>query len=233
MRIKVIIPNAGMDKDTLRNREKMLSNYAMKTTEISVDCIEKGPESIESAFDELLASGPLVDKIMEAENDGYNAVIVYCGSDPGVEAAREMVDIPVIGPGKISFLIANDLAYRFSILSVLDETITRDTENYRKLGFDITRLASIRSIGIPVVDIREDMNSTMDVLEEVGRKCIEEDGAHALILSCLGMAGMGILLQKKLCIPVVDPAPLVIKYAELIVNLELNYSRKSYIKYFK
>lgn len=233
MRLKVIIPNAGMKQETLREREKMLSKYAMETTEISVDCIDEGPESIESSYDELLASRPLLDKVIQAEIDGFDAVVVYCGSDPGVEAAREMVDIPVLGPGKVSFLIANDLAYRFSILTVLDETVARDTEHYRKLGFDITRLASVRCIGIPVADIREDMEKTLDALERVGKICVEEDGAHALVLSCLGMAGMGNQLQKRLGIPVIDPAFLVIKYAELLVGLELNYSRKSYVKYFK
>ncbi len=233
MRIKVIIPNAGMKRETLRDRERMLSEYATATTEISVDCIDEGPESIESSYDELLASRPLLDKIMQAEINGFDAVIVYCGSDPGVEAAREMVDIPILGPGKVSFLIANDLAYRFSILTVLEETIARDTEHYRKLGFDITRLASVRSIGISVADIREDMDRTLDALERVGKMCVEEDGAHALVLSCLGMAGMGNQLQKRLGVPVIDPAFLVVKYAELLVDLELNYSRKSFVKYFK
>ena len=55
MRLKVIIPNSGMDRDTLLQREKMLSAFAMSSTEISVECIAHGPESIESAYDEILA----------------------------------------------------------------------------------------------------------------------------------------------------------------------------------
>lgn len=233
MRIKVIIPNAGMDKQTLRQREEMLSMYAMQSTEISVDCIDEGPVSIETSYDELLAGKPLLDKIVQAEKEKFNAIVVYCGSDPCIEAAREMVDIPVIGAGKVSFLLANDLAHRFSILTVLGETIARDTEHYRSLGLDITRLASIKSVDIPVVNMREDLYRTLDVLERIGEKCIEEDGAHALVLSCMGMAGLGIPLQKKLGVPVIDPAHLSIKYAELLIGLGLNYSRKSYVKYFK
>ena len=51
MRLKVIIPNSGMDRDTLLQREKMLSAFAMPSTEISVECIAHGQESIESAYD--------------------------------------------------------------------------------------------------------------------------------------------------------------------------------------
>ncbi len=55
MRIKVIIPNSGMERSTLDKREEMLAQYAWPGTEISVDCIPKGPESIESFYDEVLA----------------------------------------------------------------------------------------------------------------------------------------------------------------------------------
>ncbi len=33
---------------------------------------------------------------IEAEKDGFDGLIVYCGSDPAVKACREVVDIPVI-----------------------------------------------------------------------------------------------------------------------------------------
>jgi len=233
MKIKVIIPNAGMSRSTLDEREAMLSEYASEGTLISADCIDEGPESIESSYDEMLASVPLLKKIVQAEKDGFDGVIVYCGSDPGIDAAREMVDIPVIGPGKVSFLIANDLGFKFSILTVLDETVARDEEHYRRTGMDITRLASVRSINIPVADVRNNMEETLNALERAGKMCIEKDGAHSLVLSCLGMAGMGKLLQERLGVPVIDPAFLAVKYMELIISLGLNYSRKSYVKYFK
>ena len=99
MRLKVIIPNSGMDRDTLLQREKMLSAFAMPSTEISVECIAHGPESIESAYDEILAGPYVIQQAVEAEKAGFDAVIVYCGSDPAVAAAREILNIPVIGEG--------------------------------------------------------------------------------------------------------------------------------------
>ena len=80
MRLKVIIPNSGMDRDTLLQREKMLSAFAMPSTEISVECIAHGPESIESAYDEILAGPYVIQQAVEAEKAGFDAVIVYCGS---------------------------------------------------------------------------------------------------------------------------------------------------------
>ncbi len=228
MRIKVIIPNSGMDEKTLRAREIMLSAFARNDTAISVDCIDGGPESIESAYDEVMAGPYILTKVKQAEKDGFDAVVIYCGSDPAVAAAREIVNIPVIGPGKVSKLVALDLGYRFSVITVLDSTVARDEEAVYEKGIDFDRLASVRSIGIPVSNIRDDMESTYQALYAAGKKCIEEDGAHCLVLSCLGMAGMGERLTKSLKVPVIDPAPVAVKYAELLVSLGLSASRLSY-----
>ena len=40
------------------------------------------------------------------------------------------------------------MGYRFSVLTVLPTCIARDTEAVYEKGFDMTRLASVRSIGI-------------------------------------------------------------------------------------
>ena len=53
MKIKVLIPNSGMDRDTLNARESMLSRAVSSGTQISVDCIPDGPISIESVTDEI------------------------------------------------------------------------------------------------------------------------------------------------------------------------------------
>ena len=153
MKIKVIIPNSGMNRTTLNEREKMLSAYAWPGTDISVDCIDGGPESIESSYDEVLACPYIVDKAIKAEKDGYEAIIIYCGSDPAVSAVREVVKIPVIGPGKISKLIASALGYKFSVLTVLDSCVVRDREAVYEKGFEVKKLASVRAIGIPVSNV--------------------------------------------------------------------------------
>lgn len=228
MKLKVIIPNSGMDRATLDQREEMLSAFASPDTHISVDCISGGPESIESAYDEILAGPYVVEQAMAAEQAGYDAVIIYCGSDPAVAAARELLHIPVIGPGKISKLIAMDLSFHYSVLTVLDSCISRDTEAIRESGLPAERLASVRSIGIPVSAVRDDMDRTLEALCAAARLCVEEDGAQCIVLSCLGMAGMGSRMSEVLQIPVLDPAPIAVKYAEMLAGLHLCHSAAAY-----
>lgn len=72
------------------------------------------------------------------------------------------------------------------------------------------------------------MEKTFDALCNAARRCIEEDGAQCIVLSCLGMAGMGERMTNELKIPVIDPAPVAIKYAEMLAGLGICYSRKAY-----
>ena len=62
--------------------------------------VEKGPPAIESKIDEAMAGPEILRLVKEAEDHGCNAAIIWCGSDPAIEASRQLVDIPVIGPGE-------------------------------------------------------------------------------------------------------------------------------------
>lgn len=228
MRLKVLIPNAGMLPETLRAREKMLSAVARPDTVISVDCITKGPVSIESEYDEILVGPEIVERAVQAERDGFDAMIIYCLSDPAVGACRESVSIPVIGPGQASILLASALGHRFSLLTVLEESVPRHTENVRRVGVDPTRLASVRSVDIPVVNVRDNISHTVARLSEVGRRCVQEDGAQTVVMGCLGFAGMARQVSEQVGVPVVDPAFAAVNLAELLHVQGLTHSRKAY-----
>jgi allantoin racemase len=66
--------------------------------EISVAEIDSDPASIECEFDEMLAVPHTVAKIIAAEREGVDAVVLDCMGDPGLKAGREAVRIPVLGP---------------------------------------------------------------------------------------------------------------------------------------
>ena len=120
MRIKVLIPNSGMDRKTLNARETMLSRAVSTETEISVDCIQSGPVSIESVTDEVFAGPLLLQEAIRAEREGYDAFVVYCFSDLAITALRENVDIPVIGPGECALAAADILSNKFCVITTVE-----------------------------------------------------------------------------------------------------------------
>jgi len=229
VRIKVIIPNAGMSPDTLKAREEMLSTVARKDTMISVDCIESGPESIESFYDIAVASSAILHKVKEAEENGFHAIILYCSSDPILEAAREIVDIPVIGPGEVSLHIACMLSHKFSIVS--PTPLLGVEQRLQRAKIPLTCLASVRVLDIPVVALRDDNGITeraRTAIVHAARKAVREDGAQAIVLGCLGMAGLDQAAREEIGVPVIDPAFVAINMAELLVQSRLTHSRAAF-----
>lgn len=225
IRIKVIIPNAGMERVTLDDRERMLSEGVSETTRISVDCIKEGPESVESNVDEVLVGREILKEVAQAERDSFDAAVIYCFSDPALHAARQVARVPVIGPGETSLAIAGLLGRRFSVITTIEANIPRTEGRIRAQGTGHLSLVSVRDLDIPVAGLREKPEYTQQRLMEVCTKAIREDGAEMIVLGCLGLAGYGLPVQEKYSVPVIDPAFVSVATAELLVRLKIRHSR--------
>ena len=145
--------------------------------------------------------------------------------NPALYTAREIVKIPIVGPGEASLALAYIIGHKYSVLVVLKGVIPRFENKIRMYGF-IERLASVRSIEIPV--LRLEKEKTQNTLLTEAKKAIEEDGADTIILGCTGMSGMAKGLQETLGIPVIDPTAASLKMAETLVDMELSQSKKAY-----
>lgn len=231
IKIKVVIPNSGMESETLRMRETMLTKAVSKGTQISVECIPFGPEAIESETDEILAAPYLLEAAQKAEKDGYHAFVVYCFSDLSVDALRENLQIPIVGPGEVAIAAAQMLSNRFTVVTTTEKNVPRTIRRLEKNPIVRLKMAGVREIGIPVSDLREKPEVTMRCLKEVCRHAVEEDGADVVILGCLGMAEYGGELEKEFGIKVIDPAFLAVAWAEVSVRLGLIPSRRAYPAY--
>jgi len=230
MRIRVIVPVTTKEFEAMSLEQ--YSAGARPDTEISVVCVDKGPVSIESRYDEVFAVPDVVAKTVQAEKDGVAAVIVDCMADPGVEAAREMVSIPVVGPAETSMHIAAMLGHKFSVVTVLDSLIPLFDDHVTKAGL-ARQLASVRAVNIPVLEL-DDQARLLSALVEQSVKAVREDGAHAIILGCTGMAGLardveeGLSREGIVDIPIIDPAILAVKVAEALADLGLSHSKRTY-----
>jgi Asp/Glu/hydantoin racemase len=64
-------------------------------------------------FWELLDTTSILDSVLDAQAQGFDAVAIGNILDPGLREARSMVDIPVLGLGETSMLIACMMGSRF------------------------------------------------------------------------------------------------------------------------
>ena len=231
MKIRVIIPIISDIFDEMVENE--FRAHASEKTEIEVVHLDKGPASIESEFDESLAAPDILNKVIEAEERGFDGIIIDCFGDPAVKAAREIVDIPVVGAAEPSMLFACSLGQRFSVVTVLENVIPM-IENIAKVLGVYEKLASVRSVNIPVLELH-DRDKLKSALYEEMLKAIKEDNAHVLILGCTGMMGVANDLHEMLKkdgydVPVIDPAAASIKFLEALIGLGVKQSRLTYMK---
>jgi allantoin racemase len=195
--------------------------------------IDHGPASIESDYDEMLAQPDTVAKIIEAERDGMDAVVINCMGDPGMQAGREAVSIPVIGPCEATMHVASMLGHTFSVITVM-ESLRPGFENRAKVYGVREKLASVRGVEIPVLDLEADHDRMVQVLTEEAVKCVEEDGAHVMLFGCTGMIGAAQEVEDGLrargydSVPVIDSMVWAIKMAEAMADMGLKHSKLSW-----
>lgn len=199
---------------------------------ISHSILRRGPPSIESELDEALAVPDLVERVIEAESSGVDAVVIDCMGDPGLRAAREAVRIPVIGPSEASMHLASMMGYRFSVVTVLD-SVRALFENAAVLCGLASRLASVRVVDIPVLELDKDLARLHGSLSAQAQLAIEQDRADVIIFGCTGMLGCtdavtAHLEARGFQVPVIDPVPVAVRLAESFVRSGLRHSKRRY-----
>ncbi|MDW5299779.1 MAG: aspartate/glutamate racemase family protein [Sedimentibacter sp.] len=227
MKIKAIMPDKAMDRKTLDNREIMLKKVLSAGVEISVDCIKKGPDELDCYTDEAFASSELVKEAIRAKKEGYDAIIIYCFSDVAIDAIRENVSIPVIGPGETSVAVAGMLCNKFSVITTESRNIARTYRRLMKNSVAREKMASVKSLDIPIGELRTNPDAALRYLIEKCREAVNE-GCDGIILGCLGMAMYSEEIEKQLSLKVFNPAFIAAAYAEMCVRTGIVHSRLSY-----
>jgi allantoin racemase len=222
MKIFVINPNTSQTMtDHIR---EALEAVKRSDTELTVTCPDRGPETIESAYDEAFAIPPTLGLVKKANDEGYDAVILACFSDPGLEAAREVSVIPVIGIEESTLHIAAMLGAKFSILTPRKQRIPSKCEHVHIRGLSHF-LASVRSLDLTVAETDSDPAKTKQRLMDVAKIAVEEDGAEVIVMGCAGMAGYAREIEETLSVKVLDPAAVALKTAEAMADLGLTHSK--------
>lgn len=200
-----------------REIEKAGKKYARSDTELVVVSPNRGPVSIESMYDEALSQLGVLEEVKKGMAEGCDGFIIACFGDPALYAARELADVPVLGIAEAAMLMACMLGHKFSILTVLRRCVPTMEEVVMRYGLE-RRCASVRASNMSVLELEEDSRRTEEVLTEIGRKAIEEDGAEVLLLGCAGMAGVDRKLETQLGIPVIDGTVAAVKFLEALYD---------------
>lgn len=200
------------DDETLNAHSRLLQscfeNFAIETR-----CIPDQPEGIHDAETETIAVPKILELAKEFERKGADVIFISCAADPGVEEARTLLKIPVIGAGSACASVALSLGSRIGALGI--------TEEIPEV------MAGILGEKLVYSAKPEGVNNTLDLLSDKGKEevlkaaiLLREKGCDTIALACTGMSTIGIYkdIREIGRIRVVDP---VLAAGTLISFLQL------------
>ena len=223
----------------------MQKQIVSSDTELEIVNLAKHTHShrayVEGLYFELLQSAYNVEAVLQAQKQGYDAAVIACYFDPGLEAAREVARIPVVGLAEASMAYASLLAKKkrsIAIIAVAEKGVLKTYDVIDKYGLTEQLISNrpVRHIPLEIYGAAGTSGKAADVKVavneyiKVARECIK-DGAEIVITGC---AGLGPMLAVEGVfdidgVPVMDPVSVAVKTAESLVDLQklgLKLSRK-------
>ncbi|MES4611720.1 MAG: allantoin racemase [Ewingella sp.] len=226
--IQLINPNTSLGMTEVM--AATARQVAAPGTEILAVCPEEGAPSIEGHFDEAIAAIGVLQQVKAGRAAGVDGHIIACFGDPGLLAARELAQAPVIGIAEAAMHMATLLATRFSIVTTLPRTLTIARHLLHQYGFE-RHCAALHAIDLPVLSLDDGSGLAQQKVREQCIAAKKSDGSGAIVLGCGGMADLAQELTLELGIPVIDGVSAAVKMLESLAALRLSTSKHGDLDY--
>ncbi len=223
----------GGDPEVQKKIENTLLSSARKAarqdTEVEVHHVKYSSYAFNASYLEMLNNVWIIDGIIEAETSGYDAVIIGCGNDPGLQEARQAVDIPVIGCTEAAMLLSCSLGSKFGVITVMDEFIPVCEKNIRNYGLGARAATPVKVYQMgsnPFKALFEMVENPSSINPQFEKLCLEciENGAEVIIPACASLSPATSLLGYNIVpgtgVPVIDITQAAVKLAETLVDLK-------------
>lgn len=220
---RILVINSNTSASITEHVQRIAEQRVRPGTGVQAITAAFGPASIESRTDGLVAAAATVELIARYATE-YDGFVIACYSDPGLQAAREVTDRPVVGIAEASMFSACLLGDRFSVVSPLRRLrpVIRDLA----LRYGVAaRLASVRTFEMPVLDVARHPQEAASQLLLAGRAAVDEDGADVLCLGGVVLAGGESDLGRALGVPVLDGLSCALQLVEGLIAQRLRTSR--------
>lgn len=228
MKILIINPDYGMTQEEMALRCRILEEYTAPDTQLAMVCPQNSGVELNSALDVVLAAPEIVQLAADGQNAGFDAVVLYCFSDPVIDACREALRIPVIGGAQAACLAALNVCRSFGVILADEARLPEKKLFLHTLGVNQERIGQIAAVNLNGISPWADRETTFKKLLACGQKMMRDTHTEAIVLGCLSFLGLAEPLSRVLGIPVIDPAVAAVTTAESIVRQRLFTSKVSY-----
>lgn len=129
--------------------------------------------------------GGVLDKIMQAADQGYDAVAIGCFLDPAMQEAREVVGIPVFGLGETSMLVACMYGHKFSGVAFHAKQAQYYDRKAHEYGLD-ARHVPFGNLGIDFTQVQDAFTKPGQMTETfiAEARRLAAQGAEVILAAC-------------------------------------------------
>lgn len=226
MQIAYVGSTVGHSQTEIERRESIANSLV--DPDITYLTPNVGPESVESRVEAALSARVIAQQVDEraAEFDGF---LIGCFGEPGLEAARELIDKPVIGSASAAFHIAAQLGETVSCITVLDSVVPLIRDRILATGLEDV-VTDVRAIDVPIHTIDHDSNTLVDSMVTAGENAVNEREIDAIVPGCMSLsfARATDSVAERIGVPVVDPVATGLETTCLAATHGLTGSKHAY-----
>lgn len=230
-KIKIRVLTGFPKEASLRTIDHLLS-YQDDCVELSLGHNTMGPMTCNNDIEHAFAIAGMTQAALNAEKEGVDAIVIESMGDTGLIPCREAVNIPVVGFADTSVRIAQMLGRKFGMVTVGEwqgYAMERLLQSYGLLH----RYNGFEALGVQpfFTDIAEEALEPK-ILQAI-IKLIEKN-SDTVILAGSYFIGKSNQLKDALTergyrdIVIIDPFPLAIRFARVLVACGLLHSKKIY-----
>lgn len=220
MKIRIINPVPDISQAVSEEMKAYIEPALMPDTELEFVNVKRGFRSIETETQGIINGAEILFTVMESLNDGWDGIFINCFDDPAVTAAREMAQIPVLGPYAASVHFAALTGEQVGIITTDDYGFACERRKAAAHG-TAAIISAVEKADMTVLSLRE--GNLLDRLSACCRNFAEK-GIYAVVLGCTGMNFVAEDLQKRLCeegspVRIIEPLKTGVKMLETMIAL--------------
>lgn len=214
---------------------EVLAPTLSPTTELTIRHLERGPRNLDYYAPKQLVQVEILRAAVQAEADGFDALIIGCVYDPALTEARELLKIPVVGPLEASVGFARAFGHRYAVVTDHHKAVPEIEDRIRLYGAE-ANCKGVEAVGWFVDDMVKDPDAVArDTYAHVA-DIMARTGAETVIVGCTIVSAC----YERACqngadlndLSIINPNVLAVKMAESLVALQkagqYRISRRAY-----
>jgi allantoin racemase len=214
--MKILLANPNTTDVVTQRMAAVARVAASPGTEILAVTATTGVPYIATRAEAVLGASALLE-LLGRHAAGADAAVVAAFGDPGLEAARELLPIPVVGMAEAAMLTACMLGRRFAVVTF--------APSFRAWFHDLVDHAGLRRRCSGVHCLEEPFSDIASVANEKRIKLVTlcetaiAAGAEVCILAGAPLAGLAAEIADQVPVPLVDGVAAATRQAETLVAL--------------